>query len=162
MRKRLPHVWTFAMATIIVFSAESCSGGTALPSAATTLRDGRSLTSLLAKHDSGMIILVDPAECLSCNATLHSMLTTRKRRPDVVWFVLLRSPTEFERKQIALQLQAPDGVLSASGSRSGTLGPRAMVFVKGHAPRLGSLEEMRPFFRALITPQQAPGTLPIQ
>ena len=95
---------------VVAVALASC--GTVQKSLIPVLVDKGSIEDLAVPgQDTTVVVLLDPAACLSCNAALFGILEARRLIPHNVRLVLRRPASAAERIQLALQHQAVDGVL---------------------------------------------------
>jgi hypothetical protein len=118
--------------------------------ASTRLVDGRVLQAVVTDTDAFAIVVVDPADCLSCDRPLYSLLQARRRHPGAVAFVLSRPPTDYERRQLALQHEVPDAVIAGRSLVIHSDSPAVLPFVRGHFAKPVTVSEARPFLRQLF------------
>jgi hypothetical protein len=98
-----------------------CSRSEPLLVSGTTVRD-------LVSDDSTIVVLYDPARCLSCDPNMLMWQGLKVKDPDAVRLILNRRPTRQERRQIELLGFAFDGVLDQTKHSKTTL----LLYVDGH------------------------------
>lgn len=67
------------------------------------LSDGNHLGDLLNEAPNGVVILVSPGQCLTCDRRLRKVLATYPSQAPPIPVVFTRSPTEFELRRFALE-----------------------------------------------------------
>ncbi|MEZ4457415.1 MAG: hypothetical protein R2882_12850 [Gemmatimonadales bacterium] len=105
-RQRFARV--LAMAVFAVLFA--CSP----PPESLQLLDGRRVNDLLSPEAKEAVLLVSPAQCLSCDEAVSAWLRLRQRLPHRVKLVLTSEPTVEQQRLLSLQRVHPDGTLRAS------------------------------------------------
>jgi hypothetical protein len=112
--------------------------------------DRQSLARLVGGRDSVAIIVADPGDCLSCNYPLYTLLQARRHRRGVVLLVLSRAPSEFERRQLALQHEQADVVLQSTSSGLQFKEPTIFTVVHQAVSPPLTIVQAKPFIRALL------------
>ena len=136
----------FAMSTL---SLVNCTADSRSIIAA-RLTEGSSIGGLVGDADSAAVVLADPADCLSCNYPLYTLLQARRYRAGVVYLVLSRLPSDVERRQLALQHIQPDAVMRDSRYTKTFGEPMVVTIVRRVASSPLKLVQARPFIRALL------------
>jgi hypothetical protein len=99
------------------------------------LANGRSLQGLLAGRDSVTLLLLDPADCVTCDRRVAGWLEQRRRAPKRVTLVLLREPDPGESPRFRIRGLQPDGILGPSARYANLPHPAEFLFVRGQAVR---------------------------
>jgi hypothetical protein len=106
----------------------------------TQLTSGGDLRAALQSSDTAVALLLDPAECSSCDPLLRRWIAAQARHPEKVLLVLTRTPSEHERRDLILRRVRPVGVLPKDLQQEAS-NPRALVWIRGQAIRLTLLSE---------------------
>lgn len=77
---------------------------------------------------SEALVVIDPAECTSCDADLQSLLYTHRIVPQVVTLAYSRTPTPQERRDLALRGLMSDAFVDTTLA---VVSPRAFVIRRG-------------------------------
>lgn len=78
------------------------------------LDDGRRV-SALARAESTAVLFYDPSRCFSCGTTLPEWIAWRALHPEQVRLVLVREPTDGERRQLRAGHAQVDGLVTGAG-----------------------------------------------
>jgi hypothetical protein len=106
----------------------------------TQLTSGGDLRAALKSKDTAVALLLDPAECSSCDPLLRRWLAAQARQPEKILLVLTRTPSEHERRDLILRRIRPAGVLPKDLQQDASY-PRALVWIRGQATRFALLSE---------------------
>ena len=117
---------------------------------AARLTEGKTIGKMTGGTDSAAVILADPADCLSCNHPLYALLQARQSRRGVVFLVLSRAPTDFERRQLALQHMEPDAVIRDWPYAGQFREPMVVTLVRHVESSPLKIVQAKPFIRALL------------
>jgi hypothetical protein len=79
-----------------------------------TLNDGRTVLSLVSSRDTSVVLLYDPARCLTCDATMPMWLEWGHKNPGRFAFILTRRPMDAEQKELTLLHIPYNGILGRS------------------------------------------------
>lgn len=109
----LPAYMHFLAGSLAASLVLGCGPSGARISPPSGARDGETdwVARLVATDDTSLVIIVDPATCLSCDVALATLLE-RRRQHAPVYLVLTRGPTEIERKHLALSRVRADTTLA--------------------------------------------------
>lgn len=77
---------------------------------------------------SEVLVVIDPAECTSCDADLQSLLYTHRIVPQVVALAYSRIPTPQERRDLAIRGLMSDAFVDTALA---VVSPRAFVIRRG-------------------------------
>lgn len=116
---------------VLSFSLLACAPK--VPSGDTVLADGRSLRQVVGNSDSVVVLVLDPKECLGCNAKFAAWMAWARINPTRFVLVLSRSPSPDEVVRLAALHIIPGGTLARTWQHivRTPQTPMEMLFVKG-------------------------------
>jgi hypothetical protein len=156
-RKLTRAVWNYVVVMNCLGAVGLCDGcsGVVDNPMVLPLRDGRKIADLLSDADSSVVIIVDPSECLACNAALHAVLEIRRGNEGRVILVLSRDPTSIENRQFVLAGYHADAVLRSSMRTYLPKEPIAILWTRHLGSRVEAIQNVMTFIGAII-PHPAP------
>lgn len=98
----------FVRATLLLAIVTACFPGRVDEM---SLAGGSPMAVLALPDDTTAVLVLDPAECTSCDLGVRAWLRGRRMLPSQIRLVLTREPTDPERRQLVLARIAVDGVL---------------------------------------------------
>lgn len=107
--RRLFSAGTFAFLLLGLLLAAGGCAGSSLPER--ELAAGGTISSLVAKADTAVVLLYSPDDCFVCYAALQPWLERKRRQPGDVALVFTRPAGPAEQIQLATYRIHPDGVL---------------------------------------------------
>lgn len=99
------------------------------------LASGDPLSRFASDIDTTLVLVYDPADCLSCYSAFSKWFAYKQAHPERVYLVLSREPTDAERKQFVAARIVIDGVLSKTTSIGQDLLPREILYIEGERRR---------------------------
>lgn len=142
--------WLCRWSSFLVFAA--CSQGQ--PDAKDLQLAGGALVPDIRVHDGPIVLLLaDPDDCLSCDQDLLTMLKVRREYPGRVQLVLTRSPSQSERKQLALGGHTADAILESGEAQKVKVDLPAVAVIRAEDPSpirslAGTVQELRELLRS--------------
>lgn len=106
----------------------------------------------LGPRDTLVALVVDPAECLSCDGRIVFMLAARRQFPRSIRLVLSRAPTEGERRQLVLYRIPIDGRMVPGGKWKDSIAapPFGIAVIPPEGLRTVPLDSLQSLVRSLF------------
>lgn len=102
---------------ILFIILASCTAG-APPFDTLRLSSGAPLTTLASSEATAVLLIIDPADCLSCSSVLPAWLEWRRQNPDRFHLILSRAPTPAEERMInIMRIPVDDSLAASTGAR---------------------------------------------
>lgn len=94
--------WSWSLAGTLCMLSASC-GHDYVVQGSPGLSTGQNLAEIVAAAPSGLVALVSPAECLTCDRSLRAIVAMQRDSIAQVAIVYNRRPTDFERRRMILE-----------------------------------------------------------
>lgn len=90
------------LAMVVLATGASCGRDHVVPGRP-VLSTGQELAEIVAASPSGLVAVVSPEECLTCDRSLRAIVGMQRDTVAAVPLVFNRHPTEFERRRMILE-----------------------------------------------------------
>ena len=149
LRSGILRPLTVSVGWSVAVAAACGSHGTITPAEA-ALESGLPITALVSAQNTAAVVVIDPADCTSCNVQLQRWVKARAAGQQNVRLVLVRRPSEFEHRQLVLRGVHADGILKDWRSFEQFREPVVLRWVRGGTPDVRPLREEGALLDTLI------------